>query len=174
MTFRVTPSLILATSLLVSMTGCRLDTSGLSGGLRGAAVAGDGGAGGTAAHGGSGGGGGTPMPTTGDGGGEGGGGGAGGAGGTGGMVADAGLPDAENPTEAGMPPHPCANGQGACPAAMFCDRDLGVCGGGGVCVLIQRACSNVVARVCGCDGVTYLNDCLRIRAGVSKQADGGC
>jgi hypothetical protein len=105
-------------------------------------------------------------------------GGIGGKGGAGGlMIADAGPPpppDSGMSMDAGIPPRACGGGQGACPIAMFCERDVGACGGAGVCVPIPLICPNVVARVCGCNGTTYLNDCLRIRAGVDKSSDGPC
>lgn len=42
------------------------------------------------------------------------------------------------------------------------------------CVEIPDSCAAVIEPVCGCDGITYNNDCERQREGVSKQADGAC
>jgi hypothetical protein len=44
----------------------------------------------------------------------------------------------------------------------------------GTCVTEPTTCSPIYTFVCGCDGVTYGNDCERQAAGVSKLHDGGC
>jgi hypothetical protein len=65
---------------------------------------------------------------------------------------------------------PCEDGQ-------FCDHPAGTCNvadGAGVCVAVPGACAAVFDPVCGCDGVTYGNDCERIRAGAQKDHDGEC
>ena len=67
-----------------------------------------------------------------------------------------------------------------CAAGQFCDLTLGDCGkiadGSGTCAATGStvACSKILAFVCGCDGTTYSNDCVRQAAGVSKAADGPC
>ena len=65
---------------------------------------------------------------------------------------------------------PCARGQ-------FCDLPPGLCDGAdlqGECVDLPHACPAIFDPVCGCDGVTYANDCVRQGAGVQKDHDGPC
>ena len=44
----------------------------------------------------------------------------------------------------------------------------------GSCVPIPETCPRLFDPVCGCDGITYVNDCERIRAQVQKDHDGPC
>lgn len=70
----------------------------------------------------------------------------------------------------GIAGFPCANGQ-------VCDlRDAScqIADLGGRCVTEPEACAAVVAPVCGCDGVTYTNDCARIGAGATWHHAGPC
>jgi hypothetical protein len=72
----------------------------------------------------------------------------------------------------------CAGERGeTCPVNQLCDLDAGHCGtsdGGGLCVAKPQACSDIYQPVCGCNGATYPNDCVRQLAGVSKDHDGAC
>ena len=64
----------------------------------------------------------------------------------------------------------CAEGQS-------CELPPGTCGSAdleGECVEIPQACPDVYLPVCGCDGITYSNDCERRAATVQKAHDGAC
>lgn len=77
---------------------------------------------------------------------------------------EAGLPavDARRCTE-----------RGECPTTAFCARarceDVG-----GSCALLPVVCEESASPVCGCDGVTYWNDCLRRASGITAATPGEC
>lgn len=63
------------------------------------------------------------------------------------------------------------------PLELICDYDPGKCQVAdiaGVCVERPEICIDSYGLVCGCDGVTYSNDCYRLIAGVAKDHDGPC
>ncbi|MEM7481438.1 MAG: Kazal-type serine protease inhibitor family protein [Acidobacteriota bacterium] len=65
----------------------------------------------------------------------------------------------------------------ACEGGDFCEFPAGMCNVadlGGVCLPIPDACIEIFDPVCGCDGVTYGNDCIRQQAGVSLDRVGPC
>jgi len=64
-----------------------------------------------------------------------------------------------------------------CPKGQFCELPAGECSSAdlqGTCVETGGFCPLFYDPVCGCDGVTYGNDCERQRAGAQKDHDGAC
>ena len=64
-----------------------------------------------------------------------------------------------------------------CGPRQFCEYPPGTChvpDMQGTCVLKPRICSEIFLPVCGCNGKTYPNDCLRQAAGVSLAHPGKC
>lgn len=74
------------------------------------------------------------------------------------------------PTCGGIAGVPCAQDQ-------YCEYPPASCGAAnlqGECFVPPAVCPHVVDPVCGCDGVTYGNDCERRRARAQLDHPGGC
>lgn len=64
-----------------------------------------------------------------------------------------------------------------CGEGAWCDPKPGSCGQGpavGSCVRTTRACPRHLRYVCGCDGRSYGNDCLRKAAKTGLAHEGKC
>jgi hypothetical protein len=68
---------------------------------------------------------------------------------------------------------PCVVGDD-CGRRFYCQYPDGQCGGSGTCELRPRACTQILAPVCGCDDETYSNACAAAGAGISLQDTGEC
>jgi hypothetical protein len=67
------------------------------------------------------------------------------------------------------------NGLGDCPSDAYCAK--AACGDvTGTCQLLPAECGQPEqhAAVCGCDGITYFDDCLRQAGGVAASTPGPC
>ena len=64
-----------------------------------------------------------------------------------------------------------------CAAGLWCEPPSGACGQPdliGACVDIHRYCHHNYHAVCGCDGVTYGNECAREHESVPQAHAGKC
>jgi hypothetical protein len=64
-----------------------------------------------------------------------------------------------------------------CGMGQFCDLIGGACQGAdlpGTCVNVPQGCDKNLAPVCGCNGMTYGNDCMRQMAQAQLNHTGPC
>jgi hypothetical protein len=64
-----------------------------------------------------------------------------------------------------------------CDAGLWCQKPTGTCrifDGFGKCSKIPQVCTKIFRPVCGCDGKTYSNDCVRRAAQVQLAHTGKC
>ncbi|EDM76656.1 Kazal domain protein [Plesiocystis pacifica SIR-1] len=64
-----------------------------------------------------------------------------------------------------------------CNEGLTCIQDPGTClvaDAGGTCQVVPEFCTEQYQPVCGCDGVTYDNDCFANQAGVTIDHEGAC
>jgi hypothetical protein len=70
------------------------------------------------------------------------------------------------------PPPRCASNDD-CPAGTYCEKEA--CGDpSGTCLLHPAECDDSEKPVCGCDGVTYFNQCLRQWWGIASETPDPC
>jgi hypothetical protein len=69
-------------------------------------------------------------------------------------------------------PRRCATASD-CSASSFCERH-DCADPVGTCEARPVVCDDDARPVCGCDGITYWNDCLRRAAGITAKVDGEC
>jgi hypothetical protein len=78
------------------------------------------------------------------------------------------------PGQAACEPPPSCRSSDDCASDEFCARAPGACEETGTCRPRPDACPPSIARVCGCDGKTHLNECDAEAAGTSVAARGAC
>ena len=71
----------------------------------------------------------------------------------------------------------CGGRTGPCPDGYVCQFRSEICDhadGTGVCERKPEVCAEIYEPVCGCDGVTYANDCSRRQMGAGFGTPGEC
>jgi hypothetical protein len=68
----------------------------------------------------------------------------------------------------------CVPGWSGCETGAVCDVRGCADNTAGTCVWKESTCPELYAPVCGCDGLSYDNDCLRLQSGADWHHDGQC
>ena len=62
----------------------------------------------------------------------------------------------------------------SCESDQYCEKSIGDCSGNGECVINNIFCPEIWQPVCGCNGLTYANECYAAQAGVNIASLGSC
>lgn len=74
----------------------------------------------------------------------------------------------------GCDPNENCSSNGDCSVDQYCRIEAGDCGSEGLCELKPVGCPEILQPVCGCNGVTYENDCMAAEAGQNVAYKGEC
>ncbi len=67
----------------------------------------------------------------------------------------------------------CTNNSN-CPLGAYCQKIFGNCLGQGECVQATEQCPDIWEPVCGCNGMTYSNECYAAASGINVEYAGEC